>query len=105
MRGLIGVVGSLIGAAVPDEAGEGITWGGIATDGSTGGGITGTALAVLLPGRAGVNSAPMTPSSLTQPALGQPLGRFVIGQGVAFQETAQVLRVGGVAQPDQGLAV
>jgi hypothetical protein len=47
----------------------------------------------------------MTPASPSQPALGQSIGRLVVDQGVAFQEAAQGLGMGWVAQPDEGFDV
>jgi hypothetical protein len=47
----------------------------------------------------------MPPSSSVQPAPCDLVGRFVVGAGVAIEESAQVIGRSGMAQPGQGLSV
>jgi len=47
----------------------------------------------------------MTPSSVVQPAPGILVGPLVVGEGVTVEESAQVIGVSWVPQPDQCLGV
>jgi hypothetical protein len=42
---------------------------------------------------------------LTPPGLGLSVSLFIVSDGVAVEQGTQVLGVGGVTQPDQGLAM
>jgi hypothetical protein len=47
----------------------------------------------------------MTPSPLSQPVLGLGVGLLVVGQDMPVQQRAQMLRMSGMAQPDQGFSM